>query len=70
MHPVTYFSKKILLAKQNYNIYKKELLVIVEALKYWKIYLQGAHYPITIYINYINLYTFITMKILDNCKLA
>ena len=31
---IVYFSKKILLTKQNYNIYKKELLAILKALKY------------------------------------
>ena len=60
----------MLLAEQNYNIYKKELLAIVKALKYQKIYLQEAKYSVTIYIDYINLRTFITTKVLDNRRLA
>jgi hypothetical protein len=33
LHPVVYFSRKIISAELNYNIYNKELLVIVEALR-------------------------------------
>ena len=30
----------------NYNIYNKELLIVVEALQEWKVYLEGTKYPI------------------------
>jgi len=33
-HPIAYFLRKILLAEQNYEIYDKELLAIVAALRY------------------------------------
>ena len=33
-HPVVYFSRKIIPAEQNYEIYDKELLAIVAALRY------------------------------------
>jgi hypothetical protein len=32
--PIAYFSRKMLLAEQNYEIYDKELLAIVAALRY------------------------------------
>ena len=32
-HFITYYSKKLLLIEQNYDIYNKELLIIITALK-------------------------------------
>ena len=58
------------LAKQNYNIYKKELLAIIETLKYQRNYLQGTIYLVIIYTDYINLRGFTTTKDLTNRRLA
>ena len=33
-HPIAYFSRKMTLAEQNYEIYNKELLTIVAVLRY------------------------------------
>ena len=38
-HPVAYYSYKMTPLKLNYNIYNKELLGIVTALKEWKAFL-------------------------------
>jgi hypothetical protein len=38
--------------EQNYNIYNKELLVIVIVLKKWKVYLKEAKYTIIILFDY------------------
>jgi hypothetical protein len=38
-YPVMYYSKKIILLELNYNIYNKELLIIVTALKEWRVFL-------------------------------
>ena len=38
-HPVTYYSYKIILLELNYNIYNKELLGIVTALKEQRVFL-------------------------------
>ena len=38
-HPVVYYSKKLTLLKLNYDIYNKELLVIVAVLKEWRAFL-------------------------------
>ena len=70
MHLVDYYSKIILLAEQNYNIYEKELIAIVNTLKYWKNKLQGAEFPTIIHTNHQNLQIFITIKVLDNRRLA
>ena len=41
-------------AEENYNIYNKELLVIIKAFKKQKIYLKGPKYLVTVYIDYKN----------------
>ena len=34
-HPIAYYSKKMSKVKQNYDIYDKKLLAIIEAFKQW-----------------------------------
>ena len=43
---IAYFSRKMTGPELNYDIHNKELLVIVEAMKQWRVYLEGAKYPI------------------------
>ena len=38
-YPVAYYSKKLILPELNYDIYNKELLAIVAALKEWRVFL-------------------------------
>jgi len=38
-HSVVYYSRKLILLELNYNIYNKELLSIVVALKEWRVFL-------------------------------
>jgi len=38
-YPVTYYSKKLIPLELNYDIYNKELLGIVVALKEWRVFL-------------------------------
>ena len=40
--PIAFLSRTMQLAEQNYKIYDKELLVIVEALAKWRQYLLDA----------------------------
>jgi hypothetical protein len=61
-HPVAYFSKIILTAEYNYEIYDKEILVIIRLLQIWRPELQGTPIRIKIYINYRILEYFITTK--------
>ncbi len=42
--PISFFSKKFLGAELNYEIYDKELLVIVRAIEENRYYLKGAKY--------------------------
>jgi hypothetical protein len=64
-HPVTYYSRKITLLELNYNIYNKELLAIVTALKEWRVFLQGTTKPFIIKMDYKNLTGFLTTKELN-----
>ncbi len=63
-HPMAYYSRKLSLAKQNYDIHDKELLAIVAALEAWRVYIEGAS-KLTILIDHKNLLHFITTKELN-----
>jgi hypothetical protein len=39
LHPVAFISKKFLPAELNYQIYDKEMLAIIYAMKQWRCYL-------------------------------
>ena len=60
-HPVAYYSRKMTPAEQNYEIYDKELLAIVAALRHWRVYCEGAT-GLTIYTDHKNLQYFTTTK--------
>jgi hypothetical protein len=62
LHPVAFFSKKLLLAKCNYEIYDKELLAIVNCLEHWRPELEGTDLPIQILTNHKALEYFMTLK--------
>ena len=60
-----YYFYKFLLAKQNYNIYNKELLAIVNAFTKQRAQLIETKYKVEVYLDYQNLiYFIITKKIL------
>jgi hypothetical protein len=61
---ITYYSRKLSLAEQNYNIYDKELLAVVVSLEHFRIYAIGVR-NLTVYIDYKNLTTFLTTKVLN-----
>ena len=42
LHPVAFFSCKMILMETRYKIHNGELLAIVEAFKTWKYYLKGS----------------------------
>ena len=49
----------------NYDIYNKELLIIVIVLKEWRVFLQGIMEPFVVKIDYKNLTSFLTTKELN-----
>jgi RNase H-like domain found in reverse transcriptase len=52
-------------AELNYEIHDKELLVIVEAFRNERIYLEESKYPIKVYTDHKNLLYFIMIKVLN-----
>ena len=64
--PVAYLSKTMQDAECNYDIYDKELLAIVQALKEWKRYTRGSPRPVQVFTDHKNLVTFMSTKELSN----
>ena len=55
LHACAYFSHTFSSAQCNYDIYNRELLVVILALEEWHQYLQGTTHPITIITDHKNL---------------
>ncbi|SGY86371.1 BQ5605_C009g05813 [Microbotryum silenes-dioicae] len=64
LRPVAFMSRKMLPAKQNYEIHDKELLAIVECIKIWRHYLEGSQHPFKIYTDHAALQYFQTKRVL------
>ena len=62
--PIAFFSKKLNTSQINYSAHDKELLAIIEALKYWRHYLVGSTHPILIHSDHKNLTFFQRKRIL------
>ena len=54
-HPIAYYSKSLLPAEQNYNIYDQELLAIISALRAFRHLLLGTQQKFLIRSNHNNL---------------
>ena len=54
-HIVAYRSSTLSDAERNYEIYDKEMLAIVQALKEWRHYLLGASQPFEVWTDHANL---------------
>jgi hypothetical protein len=54
-HPVAFFSKALNQVERNYNIYDRELLAIVSAVKFFKHFLLGARHQIKVHSDHDNL---------------
>ena len=55
LHPNRYLSRTFNKTKQRYQIYDRELLALIRGLTEWKVYLEGAHHIVTVFINHDNL---------------
>ncbi len=60
-----YFSFKMLLAKCNYEIYDKKLLVIIRAFEKWRFKLKDTLNFVEIIFNHKNLEYFMLIKLLS-----
>jgi hypothetical protein len=65
LHPIAFYSRKLTAPELNYEIYDKEMLAIVTALKEWRAYLESAAHPFTVYTDHKNLEYFATTKVLN-----
>ena len=65
LHPIAFHSRKLTAAELNYEIYDKEMLAIIEAVKEWRAYLEGAVHPFVVYTDHRNLEYFTTTKVLS-----
>jgi hypothetical protein len=63
-HPITYFSKSLQPAEQNYEIHNKELLAIIHALKHFRHYIEGSPHMTKILSDHANLKYFTTKQTL------
>jgi hypothetical protein len=62
LKPVAYFSTKMSPAECNYEIYNKELLVVIRVFEEWRPELEDTEHKISVITNYKNLEYFITTK--------
>ena len=64
---IVFYSKRMILAEYNYDIYDKELLTIVKVFKEWqpKLALETNKDPINVLSDYKNLEYFIITKQLN-----
>ena len=55
VRPVAFHSAAMKPAERNYQVYNKELLAMIRALKEWQHYLEGAKHQVIIFSNHQNL---------------
>ena len=65
LRPVNFYSRTCSPAEQNCDTYDRELLAIVETMKQWRHYLEGANHRILIQCDHNNLEYFQTSKVLS-----
>ncbi len=62
LHSVIFYSKNMIFAECNYEIYDKKLLIIIRCLKHWCSELKCTDILIKIFINHLNLKYFMMIK--------
>jgi len=62
LHSMIFYSKNMIFAECNYEIYDKELLTIIRCLKHWHSELKCTDISIKIFINHLNLKYFMIIK--------
>ena len=54
-HPCSYLSQSFSPAERNYDIYDRELLAVIRALKSWRHYLHRSPFPVQVFTDHKNL---------------
>ncbi len=62
LHSIIFYSKNMILAECNYEIYDKKLLIIIYCLKHWYFKLKCTNILIKIFIDHLNLKYFMIIK--------
>ncbi len=62
LHSMIFYSKNMILAECNYEIYDKKLLIIICCLKHWHLKLKCTNILIKIFIDHLNLKYFMIIK--------
>ena len=62
LHPVAFYSKNLLPAECNYEIYDKELLAIIHCFEHWRLELEFSDIPIKVFTDHKSLQHFMTTK--------
>ncbi len=62
LHSMIFYNKNMILAECNYEIYDKELLIIIRCLKHWCFELKCTDILIKIFINHLDLKYFMIIK--------
>ncbi len=62
LHSVIFYSKNMIFAECNYEIYNKKLLIIIRCLKHWRSELKCTDISIKIFIDHLNLKYFMMIK--------
>ena len=70
LHPIAFYSRKLLPAEMNYQIYDKELLAIVVAFKHWCHYLEFSSQQTVVLTDHKNLECFTTTHHLSHCQVC
>jgi hypothetical protein len=65
LHPIAYHSRKFSPPEINYKIHDKELLAIMDSIKIWRRYLEGALLTVLVYTDHQNLEYFTMTKVLN-----
>ena len=62
--PIAFYSRKLIPAELNYEVYDKELLAIIEAFANWRQYLMGAKHSVQVFSDHKTLEYFMKTKTL------
>jgi hypothetical protein len=67
-HLIAFFFRKMFVDKQNYEIEKAEMLVVIESCRVFRHYVENALFSVQMLINHVNLNTFFKNKELNKKK--
>ena len=62
LRSIVFFSRQMLPAERNYEVYDKELLAVFVCFKHWRHFLQGSRHPVTVLTDHLNLQYFMTER--------